>query len=133
MKLSAEARQELHKAQQNKLDTSVIYKYLSQRAKHQEMKDALQRVATDAARHSTILKKFSGMKAERKEKPAFRFRMLIRFLGVKAGIRVMLETEIKNTEAYAPAAKQNPDMKIIYNDGKKNVRILQDLILKKKK
>lgn len=124
-------KQELLKAQESEMETVVIYKYLAGRAKDPDMKNAFLKMAADEGKHAGILRKYSGKTVTRKEKPALRFRIMTRLFGLKMVMRMMLTSEQKNAEAYAPVAKANPAMRDILNDERRHCKILQQLIEKK--
>lgn len=132
MKIREDVKQELLKAQESEMETVVIYKYLAERAKDPEMKNAFLKMASDEGKHAGILRKYSGKTVTRKEKPALRFRIMTRVFGLKMVIRMMLTSEQKNAEAYAPVAKANPIMRDILNDERRHCKILQQMLEKKK-
>ena len=104
MKIREDVKQELLKAQESEMETVVLYKYLAERAKDPDMKNAFLKMASDEGKHAGILRKYSVKTVTRKEKPALRFRIMARILGLKMVIRMMLTSEQKNAEAYAPVA-----------------------------
>lgn len=132
MKIREDVKQELLKAQESEMETVVIYKYLAERAKDPEMKNTFLKMASDEGKHAGILRKYSGKTVERKDKPAFRFRLMTRIFGLKMVIRMMLTSEQKNAEAYAPVAKANPVMRDILNDERRHCKLLQQMLEKKK-
>ncbi len=125
-------KQELLKAQESEMETVVIYRYLSTRAKDPEMKATLLRMASDEGKHAGVIRKFTGKTLKRKEQPAFRFRMMTRIFGLKAMLRMMLTSEQKNVEAYRPAAKANPALRDVLKDEQRHVQLLNDMLSKKK-
>ena len=125
-------KQELLKAQESKMETVVIYRYLSTRAKDPEVKATLLRMASDEGKHAGVIRKFTSKTLKRKEQPAFRFRMMTRIFGVKAMLRMMLTTEQKNVEAYRPAAKANSALRDVLKDEQRHVQLLNDMLSKKK-
>lgn len=132
MKIREDIKQELLKAQESEMETVVIYKYLAERAKDPEMKATFLKMASDEGKHAGILRKYSGKTVERKEKPALRFRIMTRIFGLKMVIRMMLTSEQKNAEAYAPVAKANPVMRDILKDERRHCQLLEQMLEKKK-
>ncbi|MGL4293123.1 MAG: ferritin family protein [Bacteroidales bacterium] len=126
-----DVKEQLLKAQESEMETVVIYRYLAERAKDPEHKNIFLKMASDEGKHAGILRKYSGKTVERKEKPAFRFRLMTRIFGVKMVVRMMLTSEQKNAEAYAPVAKANPAMREILKDERRHVQLLQQIIDKK--
>lgn len=132
-RLTADIKKDLLKAQQSKMDTVVIYKYLSEVAKDPEMKATFAKMASDEGKHAGIFRKYTGQTVERKEKPALRFRIMTKIFGLKMVIRLMLTTEQKNVETSAPAAKANPVMRDLLKDGRRHCELLSEMLEKKKK
>ena len=132
-KIREDVKQDFLKAQEGKMETVVIYRYLADRMKDPEAKAELMKMASDEGKHAGIMRRYSGKTVERKPKPAFRFRLLCRLFGVRMMLRKMLTSEQKNAEAFAPAAKANPIMRDMLKDERRHVKILEDMIAAKKK
>ncbi len=126
-------KKELVKAQKGELETVVIYKYLANLAKDEEVKAAFNKMATEEGRHAGILRKYSGQSLKRNDKPALRFRIMTRILGIRFAMKMMLVTEQRSAEAYAPMATSVPLMRDVVNDEKRHKKILQRFIDEKRK
>ncbi|MEG1615603.1 MAG: ferritin family protein [Bacteroidales bacterium] len=128
-----DVKKELLKAQQSELETVVIYKYLAAVAKDEEMKAVFQKMATEEGRHAGILRKYTGETLQRKDKPRFMFRLMTKVLGIRYTMKMMVMTEMKTAEAYAPMAASVPLMKDVVNDEKRHRKHLQRFIDEKRK
>lgn len=128
-----DVKKELIKAQQSELETVVIYKYLANVAKDEEVKAVFTKIATEEGRHAGILRKYTGETLQRKDKPAFMFRMMTRIMGLRFAMKMMVVTEQKSAEAYAPMATAVPLMRDVVNDEKRHRKILQRFIDEKRK
>jgi rubrerythrin len=133
MRLKEDIKQDFLKAQEGKMETVVIYRYLADRMKDAEGKAELMKMASDEGKHAGIMRRYSGKTVERKPKPAFRFRALTRIFGVRMMLRMMLTSEQKNADAFAPAAKANPIMRDILKDERRHCQVLEALIARKAK
>lgn len=128
-----DVKKELIKAQQSELETVVIYKYLATVAKDEEMKATFNKMATEEGRHAGILRKYTSTTLQRKDKPGFMFRLMTRVLGIRFAMKMMVMTEMKTAEAYAPMATAVPLMRDVVNDEKRHRKALQRFIDEKRK
>lgn len=131
--MRADVKEELLKAQESKLDAVVIYRYLASRAKNEEIKSTLMKIASDEGKHAGMLRKYTNTSLKKKEKPAFRFRLMTRVFGLKMMLRMMLTTEQKSVEAYRPAAAGNPQLRDLLKDERRHVDLITEMLNKKKK
>ena len=123
-----EVREELLKAQQSEMETVTIYKYLANKTKNQDVKSVLLKIAVDEGKHAGILRRFTTQTLKRREKPSWRFRLLASVFSLKMILRMLLTSEQKNAESYAPAGKKNAQMREIANDERRHCKMLEQLI-----
>lgn len=132
--MKEDVKKELLKAQESELETVIIYKYLASIAKDEEMKATLLKMSSEEGRHAGILRKYTHTTINRKDKPSWAFRVATRVLGIRFALKMMLMTEEKTVQAYAPLAASNvPLMKDVLNDEKRHRKNLQKFVDEKRK
>lgn len=132
--MTKQQEQEMKKAflqaQTAEMESATIYKYLANKAKNQELKDALLRMASNKGRHAGIFKKYTKKFIQPKAKPQFRFRAISTVFGMKMSLNTMLMNEQKTLEVFKQYAKAsgNSEFREVSNNSAKHVDMLQKFI-----
>ena len=131
-----EMKEAFLQAQTAEMESATIYKYLARKAKNEELRDTLLKMASNRGKHAGMFKKHTRQFIEPKKNPQIRFRMVAGILGMKFSLKSMQMNEQKLKEVfqqYAKAKGAGSEFKEIVADANKHLDWLQKFIEQKTK
>ena len=99
----------IKKMQRNELTESVIYEKIAKRAKGEENKATLRRLASEEKAHYEIWKNITGIEMKPKRGKIFKYTLIARILGFTFAVKLMERGEENAQEEYELLANEVPE------------------------